>query len=132
MLAAVVLGWLLMPAAADAHGSVDPAASSYLARITTVPTGVQAKAVDGDQRIWLSVATGTTVLVLDYSGTPYLRFTRAGVLDYALVPAVFRLAEQIQRGPRRARVATDRAPAQDPAQPQDQDQDDPAAVGWEG
>ena len=52
----------------------------------------------------------------------------------ALVPAVFRLAEQIQRGPRRARVAADEAPAQNSAEnpAQDPAQDDPAAVGWEG
>jgi hypothetical protein len=70
---------LALPATAAAHGPVDPAASSYLARVSEAPTGLEAKVVDGDQRIWLRVAAGETVVVLDYRGAPYLRFGREGI-----------------------------------------------------
>jgi uncharacterized membrane protein len=82
-----VTGWLLagllsalaLPAAAQAHGAVDPAASSYLARVDQVPQGTDAKVVDGDLRLWVKASPRTTVVVLDYRGAPYLRFSRAGV-----------------------------------------------------
>jgi hypothetical protein len=35
--------------------------------------------IDGDQRMWLRVQPSVTVLVLDYRGAPYLRFSRSGV-----------------------------------------------------
>jgi hypothetical protein len=70
---------LLLPGAASAHGPVDPAASSYLARISTAPPGTVAKVVDGDQRMWLRVNRTETLVVLDYRGAPYLRFSPAGV-----------------------------------------------------
>jgi hypothetical protein len=54
-------------------------ASSYLAKVTSAPAGFDAKAVDGDQRMWLRVRRRETVLVLDYRGAPYLRFSAAGV-----------------------------------------------------
>jgi hypothetical protein len=75
----VIVAALALPAAADAHGPVDPAASSYLARLRQVPAGVAAKVIDGDQRLWLRVDRGLTVVVLDYQGAPYLRFSPAGV-----------------------------------------------------
>jgi hypothetical protein len=72
---------VLMAAApsAEAHGPIDPIASSYLARVGAAPPGVEAKVVDGDLRMWLSVRRGATVLVLDYRGAPYLRFSASGV-----------------------------------------------------
>ncbi len=73
-----VLG-LGLPATAAAHGPVDPAASSYLAQVTQVPAGAAVKVVDGDQRLWMRVDPRSTVVVLDYQGAPYLRFSRAGV-----------------------------------------------------
>lgn len=75
----VIVAALLLPAAASAHGPVDPAASSYQARIGSLPAGVRARVVDGDQRLWLSVTPGRSVTVVDYEGAPYLRFTAAGV-----------------------------------------------------
>src|SRR5262249_19276924 len=51
----------------------------YLARVTTVPGGVSAKVIDGDQRLWLGVPTERTLVVFDYRGAPYLRFSPAGV-----------------------------------------------------
>jgi hypothetical protein len=76
-LAAAVL--VLTPAAAEAHGPTAPVATSYLARLSHVPPGLDAKVVDGYVRLWLRVAARETVTVLDYRGAPYVRFTRAGV-----------------------------------------------------
>jgi len=78
-LLAGVIAALVLPAAAQAHGPVDPAASSYEARVSQVPQGTDAKIVDGDLRMWMTASPTTTVTVLDYRGAPYLRFTRAGV-----------------------------------------------------
>jgi uncharacterized membrane protein len=46
---------------------------------TQVPASLDAKVVDGDQRMWLRVPPSETLLVLDYRGAPYLRFSRAGI-----------------------------------------------------
>jgi hypothetical protein len=67
------------PGVAQAHGPVAPIATSYLARVDRVPAGLDAKVVDGDLRMWLRAAPSTTVVVLDYRGAPYLRFSRFGV-----------------------------------------------------
>jgi hypothetical protein len=64
----------LAPASADAHGAINPVASSYLARIASVPPGLSARVVDGDLRLWLQVPRHESVVVLDYRGAPYLRF----------------------------------------------------------
>lgn len=69
----------LTPAVAVAHGPTIPIATDYLARITELPRGVQAKVLDGDLTMWMRVPPKLTVLVLDYRGAPYLRFARAGV-----------------------------------------------------
>ncbi len=70
---------LAAPAAARAHGPVDPSGSTYLARITHVPAGLQAKAIDGDLRLWMRVPPSLNVYVVDYRGSPYLHFERDGV-----------------------------------------------------
>jgi hypothetical protein len=75
----VLLALGAFPAAAQAHGPVAPVASSYLARIQSVPAGLDAKVVDGDLRMWLSVPADKTVVVIDYRGARYLRFSRSGV-----------------------------------------------------
>jgi hypothetical protein len=67
------------PDPAAAHGPVAPVATSYLARIRSVPPGLQAKVIDGYVRIWLNDRANRNVVVLDYVRAPYLRFTRAGV-----------------------------------------------------
>jgi hypothetical protein len=81
--AVVVLATLLVLAAAapvaQAHGPIAPIASSYLAKPAQVPAGLDAKTVDGDQRMWLRVPGTQTVVVLDYRGAPYLRFSSGGV-----------------------------------------------------
>ena len=68
-----------LPGAAQAHGPVAPIATSSLAKVTDVPPGVHVKVVDGDQRLWLRADPGRTVVVRDYRGAPYLRFSLAGV-----------------------------------------------------
>jgi hypothetical protein len=75
----VLVACLALPATASAHGPVDPAASHWQARVLSVPAGLQARAVDGDLRLWLKVPARLTVEVVDYNRAPYLRFTRAGV-----------------------------------------------------
>jgi hypothetical protein len=67
------------PGLAEAHGPVAPVALDYLARVRSLPAGLDAKVVDGDQRMWLRAPSGETVVVLDYGGAPYLRFSGAGV-----------------------------------------------------
>ena len=66
----------LSPTAAQAHGASDPVASSYLARIASVPPGLKATVVDGDLRMWLDVPSRESVYVLDYQGAPYLHLER--------------------------------------------------------
>jgi hypothetical protein len=78
-LLAVLVGVTAAPAVAAAHGPVAPVATSYLARIHGTPPGMQAKIVDGYVRIWLQVPANESVVVLDYRGAPYLRFSRSGV-----------------------------------------------------
>jgi hypothetical protein len=79
-LAIAVAAAVSLPARASAHaGLTAPAATSYLARISSVPHGVQAKVVDGDQRLWLRVAPRVTAVVLGLRDEPYLRFSRDGV-----------------------------------------------------
>lgn len=83
-IAIVVIGLALMisgalPAVAQAHGPIDPAASSYLAHVKTSPPGVQVRVIDGDLRLWMRVSSGRRVTVLDYQGVPYVRFTTDGV-----------------------------------------------------
>ena len=85
---AVLAGWIALagcvtlaafPGVAQAHGPVAPIATAYRATVSDLPAGLDAKVVDGDQRLWLRVPAAETVVVLDYRGAPYLRFTHAGV-----------------------------------------------------
>jgi hypothetical protein len=68
-----------LPGVAAAHGPVAPVATSYLARASSVPAGLQAKVIDGYVRLWLRVPPAQTVVVFDYGHAPYLRFSRSGV-----------------------------------------------------
>ncbi len=78
-LVAVLMLLAADPLAAEAHGPSVPVATDFVARVEHAPAGVQAKVVDGDLQMWLQVPPAMTVLVLDYRGAPYLRFSRAGV-----------------------------------------------------
>ncbi len=79
VLLALWLVALWLPAAASAHGAVDPEASDDSATISHLPAGVRGRIVDGDLRLWLSVAPSETLVVLDYQGGQFLRFDRRGV-----------------------------------------------------
>jgi hypothetical protein len=68
-----------LPDIAAAHGPVAPVATSYLARASLVPAGLEVKVIDGYVRMWLRVSPKVTVVVLDYRHAPYLRFSRSGV-----------------------------------------------------
>jgi hypothetical protein len=71
---------VLLPSTASAHvGRIPPAATDYLARISSLPRGLEARIVDGDQAIWLRVKPSLTVEVTGLRGEPYLRFSPAGV-----------------------------------------------------
>jgi hypothetical protein len=74
-----LIAMMASPALANAHGPVAPVATSYLAKVTGLPRGLEAKVIDGDQRMWLRVPPSRTVVVLDYRGAPYLRFSGSGV-----------------------------------------------------
>lgn len=80
MLASAVLAFsALSPAMAQAHGPSDPVASSFSARITSMPQGMRATVVDGDLRLWLAVPRHESVYVLDYQGAPYLHLVNGRV-----------------------------------------------------
>ena len=75
---ALATAWVL-PGLAEAHGPVAPVALDYLARAGSLPAGIDAKVVDGDQRMWLQAPPSETVVVLDDAGAPYVRFSGPGV-----------------------------------------------------
>jgi len=81
---AIVLGALValtgaLPPAAAADGPTTPIATSYEARVTSLPAGLRAKIVDGYLQLWLQVPPSETVVVLDTNHAPWVRFDRAGV-----------------------------------------------------
>ena len=75
----VLAGFTALPASASADGPITPTATDYLARITHVPAGVEAKVVDGYLNLWMRVPARSTVVVLDFRGAPWVRFDPAGV-----------------------------------------------------
>jgi hypothetical protein len=89
---------LVRPPAAGAHViSSDPVAGNYRALITgvTPPSPlVQLRVVDGDQRLWMQVRPGATVLVLGVQGEPFLRFAggQVGVNTRSITARLDRLA----------------------------------------
>jgi hypothetical protein len=79
-LATALFAAALLPATASAHvGRTPPAATNYLAGITFLPPGLEARIVDGDQAIWMRAKPSQTVIVTGLRGEPYLRFSSAGV-----------------------------------------------------
>jgi hypothetical protein len=79
-LATVLLAAALLPSTASAHvGRTPPAATDYLARISSLPAGLEARIVDGDQAIWMRAKPSLTVIVTGLRGERYLRFSAAGV-----------------------------------------------------
>jgi hypothetical protein len=77
-----VVGALMLPSAAFAHGKSAPTATNFEARIDRIapPTNAaEARAVDGDRALWLRARPDATVLIPGAAGEPLLRFDRAGV-----------------------------------------------------
>jgi hypothetical protein len=88
--AAAVASPAAAPATALAHaGHTNQVASSYAARITSVPPGIAVKVVDGDQRMWMSVNPRLTVIVVGLYGESYLRFSARGVDENVRSPTVY-------------------------------------------
>jgi hypothetical protein len=78
------------PGTAAAHvGRTAPVATSFLAAITEVPGGIDARVVDGDQQLWLHADAGLTVVVLGFEGEPFLRFSSRGVEANERSPAYY-------------------------------------------
>ncbi len=67
------------PGSAAADGPTTPIATSYIATVTALPPGFQAKVVDGYLQLWLQVPADQTAVVLDYRGAPWVRFGPGGV-----------------------------------------------------
>ena len=79
-----------LPARASAHAGVPaPAATSFIARLDSVPLGLEAKVVDGDQRLWLRAQPNVTAVVLGFQGEPYLRFTAGGIAANTRSPTYY-------------------------------------------
>jgi hypothetical protein len=70
---------LALPATAPADGPITPTATDYLARVAHVPSGIRARVVDGYLNLWVQVPPTARVIVLDFAGAPWVRFTPAGV-----------------------------------------------------
>ena len=80
----------MLPGRASAHAGVTaPAATSFLARLGSVPAGLVARIVDGDQRLWLRASPRVTAYVLGFEGEAYLRFSPAGVAVNVHSPAYY-------------------------------------------
>lgn len=77
--AGTLAGLALAPAPAAADGPVAPTATDYLARVTRVPSGIQAQVVNAYLNLWVKVPPAAHVTILDFRGAPWVRFTPAGV-----------------------------------------------------
>ncbi len=79
LLAAIATLAAAFPASAAADGPTTPIATSYIATVTALPPGFQAKVVDGYLQLWLQVPSNQRAVVLDYRGAPWVRFGPGGV-----------------------------------------------------
>lgn len=68
-----------LPARALADGPVTPTATNYYARVTHVPAGIEAQAVNAYLNLWVRVPANARVTILDFRGAPWVRFTPGGV-----------------------------------------------------
>jgi hypothetical protein len=93
----------LAPSRALAHAGLSaPVATSYLAKVAQTPPGIEAKVVDGDQRLWLRAAPSLTVVVTGLRGEPYLRFDPGGVWENQSSPTTYLNKPRPQVPPRGA------------------------------
>ncbi len=70
---------LALPHTAAADGPVAPTATNYYARVTHAPPGIQAQVVDEYLNLWMKVPATGRVIVEDFVGNPWVRFTPRGV-----------------------------------------------------
>ena len=85
----LALGWAV-PAAAHAIGGAEP--TNYRTRVLKMEPalpGVTVRPLEAGQRIQLSNTSGQEVVVLGYSGEPYLRIGPHGVLENTRSPATY-------------------------------------------
>ena len=78
----LVLGALVLPGRAEAHGKTNVIALDYEARLVgteLVAPDVRAHILDGDRKLQLTVDTPRTLIVLGYGGESFLRFSARGV-----------------------------------------------------
>jgi hypothetical protein len=92
---AVLLGLLVvvtLSSPASAHAADAPSATDYrttLAKVSPAAAGVRIRVVENGARLELRNNTRQTVLVLGYSGEPYLRVTPEGVWTNERSPATW-------------------------------------------
>lgn len=92
---AMAAGLLTVPATAGpalAHGGEAPAGSNYRAQVTAVEpprAGLTVRTIEAGARLELTNHTGRRVLVLGYSGEPYLRVDPDGVWENTNSPATY-------------------------------------------
>jgi hypothetical protein len=79
IVAVLAFAGLAAPATAAADGPVSPTATDFYAKATQVPAGIQAKVVDEYLNLWVKAGPTARVVVLDFRGAPWARFTPAGV-----------------------------------------------------
>ncbi len=79
LLAAAFCGQLAVPRTALADGPITPTATDYLARVTHTPPGIQAKVTNAYLNIWVQAPAQSHVIVKDFVGNPWVRFTPRGV-----------------------------------------------------
>jgi hypothetical protein len=75
----VVVVALVAPAAAAAHSRSRVVALDVRLRLERIPGGIQARVLDGDRSLQLTVDPSDRVVVLGALGEPMLRFDAAGV-----------------------------------------------------
>ncbi len=78
-LAGTLAGLGTLPGGAAADGPVTPTATDYLARITHAPSGIQVQVVNAYLNLWVRVPPSAHVVILDFLGAPWVRFTPQGV-----------------------------------------------------
>jgi hypothetical protein len=79
LLAATFCCLLALPQAALADGPITPTATNYLARVTHTPQGIDAKVTNAYLSIWVRVPAHSHVVVKDFVGNSWVRFTPGGV-----------------------------------------------------
>lgn len=77
---ALAVAALVAPSIAQAH-SGQTGGTDYRSSITSVPTGVAARMIGGDDRIEITRTTAEEVVIMGYGGEPYLRLDAQGTWE---------------------------------------------------